>query len=287
MEKILTPTNYELIPLDGRTNVRFYTSIDSGSYVAPHWHDAVEILYMLEGELKIRMEKVSFTLESGRCILINPNQVHSTLCTRPNRAIVFQIPESFLEKWIPDKQALNFTLKDPADTVDQQSKVNGFKEILAHMRLLEEEQPDSGVLKFNSLLFEALFQLCQNFRAPIAPEEMTRREKNLEKLKPVLDYIAENYNRPIPLQEIAQVAAFEPKYFCRFFKKWMGMTFLEYQNEVRLGKIYEEVLGTEERISDLLEKHGFTNEKVFRRMFRERFGATPTQLRGPHPERSY
>ena len=35
MEKMLTPTNYEWIPLDDKTNVRFYTSIDPGSYVAP------------------------------------------------------------------------------------------------------------------------------------------------------------------------------------------------------------------------------------------------------------
>ena len=40
MKKILTPTNYELIPLNDKTNVRFFTSIDPGSYVAPHWHDA-------------------------------------------------------------------------------------------------------------------------------------------------------------------------------------------------------------------------------------------------------
>lgn len=36
MERNLTPTSYELIPLDSKTNVRFFTSIDPGSYVAPH-----------------------------------------------------------------------------------------------------------------------------------------------------------------------------------------------------------------------------------------------------------
>ena len=49
MERILTPTNYELIPLNDLTNVRFYTSVDTGSYIASHWHDAVEIIYLLEG----------------------------------------------------------------------------------------------------------------------------------------------------------------------------------------------------------------------------------------------
>lgn len=47
MDKILTQTNYELIPLDDKTNVRFYTSFDSGSIVAPHWHDAIEVMIIM------------------------------------------------------------------------------------------------------------------------------------------------------------------------------------------------------------------------------------------------
>ena len=89
----------------------------------------------------------------------------------------------------------------------------------------------------------------------------------------------EHYNERISLKKIAGIAAFEPKYFCRFFKKHMGVTFLEYQNELRLSRIYEDIIHTDGKISDILEKHGFTNYKLFRRMFDARFHMTPTQLR--------
>lgn len=56
MDKILTQTNYELIPLDDKTNVRFYTSFDSGSIVAPHWHDAIEVIYLQKGALKSKRQ---------------------------------------------------------------------------------------------------------------------------------------------------------------------------------------------------------------------------------------
>lgn len=59
----------------------------------------------------------------------------------------------------------------------------------------------------------------------------------------------------------------------------MGITFLEYQNELRLSKIYKDITTTNDKISDILERHGFTNYKLFRRMFRERFHSTPTELR--------
>ena len=96
--------------------MRFYTSVDTGSYIASHWHDTVEIIYLLEGELMITVENSSFRISAGQCVMITPNQIHSTLCTRPNRAIVFQIPVAFMEKFIPDVKQMQFTFHDPAET---------------------------------------------------------------------------------------------------------------------------------------------------------------------------
>lgn len=218
MKKILTPTNYELIPLNDKTNVRFFTSIDPGSYVAPHWHDAVEIVYLLEGELKVIVGNDSRNLKAGQCAMVTPNQIHSTLCTSPNRAIVFQIPEAFMEKFIPNARNLCFSLQDPAASPVLQSKVELFKETLIKMQFLTDLQPDGAVLRFNSLLFETLFQLYHNFCTEAPKKDTVQHSRNLERLEPVLQYIASNYNRPISLEEISGVAILQPKYFCRFFK---------------------------------------------------------------------
>lgn len=277
--KVLTASNYEIIPLNSRTNVRFYTSVDQGSYVAPHWHDAIEIVCLQEGDLTITVEQTVHKMQPGQCLMISPNRVHATVCTSPNRAIVFQIPEPFFRKFIPDAERLEFCLQDPAATPVAQSKVDIFKDILAKMQYLADHAPDGAVLRFNSLLFEVLFQLYHNFSVPVAPSAAAQQSKNLERLKPVLDYTLEHYNQPISLETISGIALFEPKYFCRFFKKYMGLTFHEYQSELRLARIYEDLLSTTDRISDLLERHGFTNEKLFRRMFRERFHAAPMELR--------
>lgn len=277
--KILTSQNYELIPLNEMTNVRFYTSVDPGSYVAPHWHDAVEIVCLDEGQLEFTLEQKTIMLERGQCIMVSPNVIHSTLCTQPNRAIVFQIPEAFLKKFIPNADRLDFSLTDPAPTPILQTNVDLLKDTLRKMQVINDLRPDGGVLRFNSLLFEVLFQLYHNFSNEVMKENFSDRTKRLERLKTILDYTAENYSRQISLAEIAAVAGFDRKYFCRFFKNFMGITFLEYQNKVRLAKIYEDLLSTDDKVSDILERHGFTNYKLFRKMFNEHFHTTPTALR--------
>ena len=167
----------------------------------------------------------------------------------------------------------------------RQTKVDLLKETLKKMQMLVDMEPYGAVLKFNSLLFEVLFQLYHNFSSMVFRENTAVRTKNLEKLKYVLEYTNENYKRPIPLAEISEVAMFDPKYFCRFFKNFMGITFLEYQNKVRLSKIYDDILSTDDKITDILERHGFTNYKLFRKMFNEHFHTTPTELRKQAAER--
>lgn len=287
MEKILTASNYEVIPLDARTNVRFYTSYDPGSYVPPHWHDAIEIVYLLEGRLKFNIEGTHQELLEGQCTLIQPNKIHSTLCIQPNKAIVFQIPQALMEKFIPEASALTFSLdfsqdqSSPSDRENRshQANIAQFRKNLEEMKLIMDTEPDGALLLFNGLLFHVLYQLYHDFSQNLSGSADTKQSRNLQKLKPVLDYINANYNRSISLAEISGVAMFDSKYFCRFFKKCMGTTFLEYQNEIRISHIYQDLISTDDKIADILERHGFTNYKLFRRMFQEHFGTTPSAVR--------
>lgn len=270
---------YEVISVQENTGVRFYTSVDSGSYIPNHWHPAIEIIYILEGELEVTVESETRQLYAGQCILINPNVIHATKCVTPNRAIVFQIPLEFVSLYIPDVRNLYFFLDDPCDNPIRKTKLDIFKETLTQMQIANDIRPEGFILRFNSLLFEILFQLYHNFSTRIFQSHRKQKDKDLDRLNRVLSYTEKHYNRPISLDEIAEVAYLEPGYFCRFFKKYMGITYLEYQNELRLSYIYRDLTTTDKQVKDILEKHGFTNYKLFRRIFREHFGATPTQIR--------
>ena len=94
--------SYEVISTLESTGVHFRTSIDPGSYVPAHLHHAIEIIYLLEGNLTVIMESSVREYHAGECILINSDIIHSTKCTSPNKAILFQIPLSFLSLYLPN-----------------------------------------------------------------------------------------------------------------------------------------------------------------------------------------
>ena len=271
--------SHEIIDVPVDTNVKFRTSTDPGSYIPMHWHRAIEIIYMQEGSLDVTIESENFTIQKGDCIVINGNVLHSTKCTSPNTAILLQIPLDFMEKYIPDLGQLIFLFDFRTKEQKQQTKQTMFKTILEQLQLINNVRPDGYLLRFNSLIFELLFQLYHNFAVKILQSNISQKKKDMNRLEPVLDYISKHYREPISLNEIAEVACLQTGYFCRFFKKKMGITFLEYQNEYRLSFIYRDLITTRDPVHVILERHGFTNYKLFRRMFLEHFGNTPTQIR--------
>ena len=271
--------SHEIINVPVDTNVKFRTSIDPGSYIPMHWHRAVEIIYMQEGSLDVTVESESFTIQKEDCIVINGNVLHSTKCTSPNTAILLQIPLDFMEKYIPDLGQLIFLFDFRIKDQRQQTKQAMLKTILEQLQIINDVRPDGYLLRFNSLIFELLFQLYHNFAVKILQNNTSQEKKDMDRLEPVLNYISKHYREPISLNEIAEVACLQAGYFCRFFKKKMGITFLEYQNEYRLSFIYRDLITTRDPVHVILERHGFTNYKLFRRIFLEHFGNTPTQIR--------
>ena len=69
------------------------------------------------------------------------------------------------------------------------------------------------------------------------------------------------------------------EYFCRFFKKHMGMSFLQYLNDVRAAHIYQDLQNSNAPISEIMEENGFTNQKLFNKTFKALYGSTPSSVR--------
>lgn len=261
------------------TNVRFCTFINNARYTPNHWHDSIEIIYMLEGRILQYMEGKTWDVTVGKCIIVNSNVIHSCKSIEHGKYILLQIPLDFIRKFIPEIQHINFVLNSDEKNHEKLQQIDKLKQILLKMKEINDTQEKGFLLKFNSYLFDLLYLLYTNFSAKISNTDSQLEQKDFARLDKILKYIKQNYQRAISLEEIANVVIFTPNYFCRFFKKYMGTTFLEYQNEVRLSFIYRDIIETQEPIYKILEKHGFTNYKMFRRMFHERFGDTPMKIR--------
>lgn len=270
---------HEIIEPIENLDVNFKLFEDRGSYVSNHWHNSLEIIYITSGDLQVNMEGGTYNLKANDCIFINSGVIHSTRCVYENTSILLQIPLSFLNKYIPHCKDSYFDFKVNINDDNYEANLDKIKTILKDMKEVKITSPQAGNLRFTGLLFEFLFQLYTNFRIPIGNKNMESRALDLSKFQPVFEYTKINYNTPISINEIAKVVHLQPEYFCRKFKQYTGQTYLEYLNDVRISHIYKDLINTNNTLCSILESHGFTNTKLFYRLFKEKFKCTPKDIR--------
>lgn len=144
----------------------------------------------------------------------------------------------------------------------------------------EDTRPQKGYkLTYYSLLFPFLDILFRNYSTLISEEEAINSQKYMERLACIADYVDEHYKEPITLQQGAGLLALNPEYFSRFFKKYMGVTFMDYVYAIRLKAAAHEILNTDLTIQTIMENYGFTNPKHFNKIFFEKYGVTASVFR--------
>ena len=73
-------TRHEMVISNPDVDVRFYLSKDEGSYVTPHWHDSLELVYVIKGCVILNLPHgISQTAHSNEFFLANPREIHSVL----------------------------------------------------------------------------------------------------------------------------------------------------------------------------------------------------------------
>lgn len=270
--EFITPTDTLDIRLE-------YTIDPGGTVVGKHFHEWLEIVYITKGDLEVQINNLTYELHAGDFIVINPMSIHSTKCFKGNEAILFQVPVSFLEKFVPDIRDYSFMIEKETDDPKTETKLENIREVLKNLWIAYQFQVDGAIFRCYSLIFELMYILVHSFSKKLDVKEKKRNEKNMERLKKIQDYVETHYMYPITIQQISSELALNSIYFSRFFKENMGITFLRYLNEVRIGKIHRDILNTNLPIKNIQERHGFYNDKVFRRMFREIYGCSPMEIR--------
>ena len=277
---------HENVVVEPDLQVRCFSYEDAGVRVPAHWHHSLEILLIDTGDMEVNINDIRLRLQKDDFILINSGDIHSTSCSENARICVLQIPYPFLKSNIPEYDHIRFR----TGSCGNREMDRTFRLLLRQLqeyggqnsRLQKQQQPElcPGLsLHFKSLLYELLYLCISGYQLPESDRGGRFSDTERARLIAVTDYVNAHYMEPVTLQDAASVVALNPEYFCRFFRKSMGITFLEFVNQVRFSHVCRDILHTDQSIMEILVRHGFTNYKLFRSMFHETYGCTPSAKR--------
>lgn len=263
------------------TLIRFVTT--PGGYHPLHWHEEMEILYPLNGEIDLRIEGRLHLLNKKNLAVIESSQVHSTYAhDKTSMFVNIHLSKKLLAGYLPDIE-LHKICCIPDDIDDEHFPC--YREICQLMealtRLYIMDLPIYA-LEAEGLVLQILAHLLRDFSTLTASAASSMDKLTMERVRSIITYTEQHFQEPITLGDGAEHLGLGKEYFCRFFKKNMGMSFLNYVNEVRLSHIYQDLLNTDASVAEIMEKNGFTNQKLFNRAFKELYGQTPSSVRRSH-----
>lgn len=105
------------------------------------------------------------------------------------------------------------------------------------------------------------------------------QNKRMEK---VYQYVMDNFQQSISLEEIANVANMNPAAFSRYFKRITHKGFSYFLNEIRIGYACKLLSEEEYNIAQISFDSGFNNLSNFNKQFRSYLKITPSEYINSH-----
>lgn len=107
----------------------------------------------------------------------------------------------------------------------------------------------------------------------------SRKELNSIPIRQAKQYIHDNYNKAISLENVSNTVGFNPAYFSSLFKKETGKNFTEYLLEVRVLNAKQYLTQTNMEIADISAEIGYADVKYFSKIFKKLTGVNPSEYR--------
>jgi two-component system, response regulator YesN len=98
-------------------------------------------------------------------------------------------------------------------------------------------------------------------------------------MEEALDYIRNNFQTDLGMEQIAEHVGLSVSYFSLLFKQKTGLTFLDYLTNVRMEYACLFLQNTDLKTYEIAEKVGYTDQRYFSQVFKRKMKKTPSEYR--------
>ncbi|GHU79286.1 AraC family transcriptional regulator [Clostridia bacterium] len=262
-----------------------------GTVIAPpHIHDYVEMLFCRSGVCQIDLSDAAFYISSGDLIVINSNAIHKVT------AIAKEVSEYIVVKFKPE---IIYSLEQA---------VNEFQYVFFFLKqnpthnivVRDADLLDSGVPQHVMAIYEEFINKEFGYEVAVkghllsmvvwllrywhngSEESGVRFDMSTVTyvlLDKVFKYVDQHYSDDISIAAVADFCGMNGKAFSKFFRKYMGKSFLDYLNSTRIRAAERLLIFTMRHITDIAYEVGFSTTSYFIQQFKANNGITPLTFR--------
>ncbi|MDY0393886.1 helix-turn-helix domain-containing protein [Virgibacillus halophilus] len=270
--------SYELYQMDNFTAEKLplkllyvtHSAYDKGWHSTQHTHHFTELFYIVKGKGSFLLKGQEIPVKENDLVIINPNIEHTEKSNWQDSLEYIALGIEGLTFSLPDEENSELGIYTyQGDRVD----------ILfyLHKLLSEVQQNENG--------YEII---CQNIIEILIIKLRRDRNFTIGKVQPqkinksaafIQYYINQNYRDDITLDKLAEAGHLNKYYLGHIFKQDIGVSPIEYLNQVRIREARKLLETTNYSIADIAAFIGFSSQSFFAQSFKRQTGTTPTRYR--------
>ena len=269
----------------------WYCSGPNQGDVPWHWHEEIELVYLSKGTLQCAVGNRRFPLRKGEALFINTGIPHaffeesgipyeeSDIVFHP-RLIYGDVGSIFYEKYMLPlmrcPSMAGFAFRKDLDW--QREAALSIKEAVTVCRT----KPELYEFTVREALTNVFTLLLRHNSGELQQTE-ARSSFLMERVKRMLDYFHSHYQESISVEQLAKQANICKRECQRDFKKVLGLTPTQYFEQYRLAMSLRLLTESSCSIIEIADQCGFQSPSYFTKLFREKYGVTPTAFRSGAP----
>jgi len=258
--------------------VRIVFSFEENFEYPAHWHNAVELVYVMKNGCTINADKQDYFLSEGDLMIIAPCVIHKFLEKKgKSKNLIIQFDPlslNFFEGFSQMLPHISQTRIINKDSLEIHSKIREHIELILN-----------SIDTFKSVSELSLYLYARILDIIVILYRNTEHADNLNKIQMTgklikldnaFEFIEKNYQDDITLKDAAKACGFSEYYFSRIFNEATGKSFINFLNDYRVSKAEKLLVSSGISITDAAYASGFNSIVTFNRIFKKVKGLSPT-----------
>lgn len=265
----------------------FKTTMKKDSSFTLHWHKEFEMTYVYSGSCTYKINLNSYEVLKGDIILISNEMLHSGITKNEDfEGLTIVFDTSMLRSILTDATDIKFVIPIISSLVEITPLIKNsceddeyIKNLFLNFINIFVNRPYAFEIQLKTIIYQLMSFFCTKKYIVSISKNNLEKNKKIETIKTIINYINSNIQQEIYLTDIAKEINFDECYITRFFKKYVGMTCFDYINFSRVNLAAELLLSSNLSVTEIGLEVGYKNTSYFLKRFKEKYGTTPNSYR--------
>lgn len=246
-----------------------------------HWHDDIELIAVIKGQMQYNINGYVITLNEGEGILVNSKQFHYGFSETKTECLFICIlfhPILLCASKMFEIRFIEPVLNSELPYIHLSPEIPWQDKVLNCIReIFEKKDEKTSPLNTQGMIYLLWNEFAANL--PLNTKTIERTDTKLTTLKKMISYIREHYGEKISLEDIAAAGHISKRTCGSVFLKYLNKTPIEFLTDYRLRKSIEMMKQTNMTVLEIGLAVGFSGASYYAETFRKYFGKSPTEYR--------